>query len=436
MHKKTFITLALFINVVSFTAYAQQQTQNAQIEQAIQNFQPTAEVKSNGFTLNPVTKTLIFDLKVSPYFNTDSVQKYDQLSDINIPKLTFTDLEGSAFQLITPNLLGGNANKSFEAYIRNLKKQKLYVGLEIGSVLRKPFLTMNQNYDTLSSYAPGAVTFYYSQKISDANVIGHGVQVYAEVKLMPIVSVEDEHGNVPHIMREDEVESELTDYCMSNPSCILVRESDQENQMQFASIEAGIRTSKMSIGFDLEYMNISPAEPSTALYNHDTGARTYVETRRAMETYKMTTNFDYTLWKDKDLGKLTVGAFAGADMTVGMSSIRTGSRAAETTQQNFGVVPGIPTMNVTSPSVPAESLELIETAYSQTGTQKVIAPFFGIKASYEFGSEGTTVRKKRNHYSNYKRGKKFNPDKAQRYRSGGKYNPITYVRKFFVELFR
>ncbi len=423
--KNTSIISIFMGMVLSTAAYAQE-------PQEQQTIQPTAEVKSNGFTLNPITKTLIFDLKVSPYFNLSEAKKYDQLTDVNIPKLTFTDLEASAFQLITPNLLGGDTSKSFNAYVRNLKKQQMYVGLEMGSILRKPILTMNQTYDTLSTLSPGAITFYYSQKISDMNTAGHGVQVYAKVKLMPMLSVEDEHGNVPHVMRDDEVASVLTEYCNSNPECTLVSDSDQEHIGQFASIEAGIKTSKVAIGFDLEYMNLSPLTPSTAMYNHATGTRTFVTTRRAMETYSMQANFDYTLWKDKDLGKLTLGVFGGADMTVDMTSTRTNALVPHGSEI-LGAVPGAPTMSSSVYPPPAESSALSAAAQAGTGTQKVVAPFIGLTAKYEFGNEGASVRKKRNHYSEYKGGgKKFShKNKKMDLISSTQGNPLNPFKKFF-----
>jgi len=399
-------------------------------QEPVQTIQPTVEVKSNGFTINPMTKTLLFDLKVSPYLNTAQMQNYDQLSDVNVPKLTFADLEGSALQLITPNLLGGDTNRDFNAYIRSLKKQQLYVGLELGSVLRKPFLTLNNNYDTFSSYAPGAVTFYYGQKISSPNQVGHGTQVFVKVKLMPVVSTEDDHGNVPNVMREDEVAAALTDYCNNNPDCTLDTTTTQENKALFGSIEAGIKTSKIAIGFDLEYMNIRPSDVGTIMLNHDDGSRTFVSTRQAMETYSGTFNFDYTLWRNRDLGKLTLGAFVGADMTVGMNSARTESLKPAT---QIGSVPGHPTLgNLNNPPT-EQTTAVVETTMPAQQTQTAVAPFVGLTAKYEFGQEGASVRKKSNHRSTYSRkGERFNHRKKRLgLIESTQGNPLNPFKRFF-----
>jgi hypothetical protein len=366
--------------------------------------QPTVQIKSNGIMINPFTRTLIMDLQIAPRLPLDNLDQYRRIS---IPKVTFVDLEASAFQLVTPDI-------GF---------QTTELGLELGSIIRKPFLTLNNTYDTFSSLAPGAVTFLHINQLKRANIAGEGgVQLFVKMKFMPVVSTMAQHGNSPHITREDEVADAFRDYCEKTPDCRIIEQTEAQDNAMFASAECGIRTDAVSISFDFDYLNIYNNRPgSFMLESAATGNKSKILKQQRMEMLSGTFNFDYTIHAKKDLSKFTVGAWLGFDAT---RRTTLGNNEIQLPNYTVDHPPGSPIDTVYPNQQTADEVaEIAKVTQSACGIDQVIQPTLGIRAAYALFSEEANFKAR-------KRG--FNTETGVYYgKSGENGTTISAIKKFF-----
>jgi hypothetical protein len=128
----------------------------------------------------------------------------------------------------------------------------------------------------------------------------------------------------------------------------LIYNDAQEHAMQFVSAECAIRKDRMTLGFDFEALNIQPLQnnpESSVTVLGSNGEMTGVDYDVSMRMFRAKMNFDYDIIRQGNLGRLSLGAFAGFYNTqrtfqydtFTMTPVNTTSPQAEQIQETLGV---------------------------------------------------------------------------------------------------